>query len=361
MTINPSILQDLYVKKFDRDKQISTAITILLLLIFYAILNVTQVPTHRRYKDDSNTKDVLIAKYRAQRHIDIPATRPSPVEKPRTESRVTASVPLEKTKKIDMKKIMAEMEVLIADPVSQPLHEISKKEKSASSESKLQIDQNDVSDLFLSMTTDNADMGASSMLKHVPNSSHLRTSLTTLETNSNTVPAKKNDYLNSNFDTSVIEDKGKTSEVTEVNLIELPDDIKTKMPVIFVKIAQWMKENPVPLPNAFKKFMGYKKNHLTSKVEFQIGDRFFEIYLLCIENTYEIKICLIEGNHTTLLIDEGFTHESHYLRTGTVFRSGKTREVLSFGTKQKPASKQATREFYQIFLSWWKTTGMDKL
>jgi hypothetical protein len=292
---------------------------------------------------------------------------PEPVasaEPVKHQHRVAANVPLSAPKKPDVKRMIAEMNSFLDDPVSQPMQEITKRPDPRSSNSGLQIDQNDVSQLFVSMTTDNADMGASGFLKQMPTAHSQRPSLTTLEAHSNISAGRVSaGPTNADLDASLIEGKTQSipNSVTQVTFFPMPDDIQTKMPVIFVKISQWMRENPVPLPNAFKKFMGYEPKHLTSKVAFQIGERQFEIYLLCIESTYEIKICLIEGNRTTLLIDEGFKHESHFLRTGKVFRTSKTGEILSFGTKQEEASKKDTREFYQIFLSWWRTTGMDKL
>lgn len=364
MTINSTILQELYLKKFDRDKQISTAITILLMLLFYLLLNMTQVPTQRRVKGDSDARDILIDKYSAQSQVKKIAPEPAVSTEPTPiHSRVAASVPTATPRTPDVKKMIAEMSAFLDDPVSQPLQDLTKRQEPKSSNSRLQIDQNDMSSLFVSMTTDNADMGASSFLKHAPALNHQRPELATLDSRPNVFPGKAGDTAIPDLDASLIEGKANpaASTVTQVNLMQLPDDLQTKMPVIFVKISQWMKENPVPLPNAFKKFMGYKPNHLTSRVDFQIGERFFEIYLVCVESTYEIKICLIEGDRTTLLIDEGFKHESHFLRTGKVFRTSKTGEILSFGTKQEEASKKDTREFYQIFLSWWRTTGMDKL
>jgi len=359
------------VKKFDRDKQITTAITILLLLLFYLLLNMTQVPAYRRAKNNSETRDVLIAKYSAQSHVKKVAPEPAvPTRSTQNQAQVTTNVPVATPRTPDVKKMIAEMNSFLNDPslqslnnpVTQPFQDLTQGQPK-SSNSRLQIDQNDVSQLFVSMTTDNADMGASSLLRHAPSLNRQHSELAPLESNSNVNPVKSNDSSIRDPDASLIEGKAtpSTSSVTQVTMVRIPDDLQTKMPVIFVKISQWMKDNPVPLPNAFKKFMGYKPNHLTSRVDFQIGERFFEIYLLCVESTYEIKICLIEGDRTTLLIDEGFKHESHFLRTGKVFRNGKTGDILSFGTKQEEASKKDTREFYQIFLSWWRTTGMDKL
>jgi hypothetical protein len=93
---------------------------------------------------------------------------------------------------------------------------------------------------------------------------------------------------------------------------------------------------------------------LTSWVQFSIQKREFEMFLLCVEETYEVRIVLVERKQVIYLIDQGFREQSNFLRTGQLNRldSG---EILKFGTNLEPAGSGKTREFYQIFMSWWES------
>jgi hypothetical protein len=100
--------------------------------------------------------------------------------------------------------------------------------------------------------------------------------------------------------------------------------------------------------------MGFQPGNLTSQVTFSIDNRRFEMFLLCVEATYEVRICLVEGNEVTYLIDQGFKKQSNYLRLGSLAWLP-TGEIHRFGSVLREASDQRTQDFYQIFLSWWET------
>ena len=121
----------------------------------------------------------------------------------------------------------------------------------------------------------------------------------------------------------------------------------------------WMKKHPFQFNDVVKSFLMYEKNDLTSKVVFRSRDRVFELYLLYKQKTKEIRICLIEGNQSTMLIDSGFKKQSNYLRTGNVARYD-ANKIFSFSTSQYPASEKKTDEFYQVFLSWWEQAKKEK-
>jgi len=341
----------------DRERIISILITIFLILFFFTLLNVVNIPKHRRRKKDISNIDILIEKYRPK--LTIPLNTNTPIPPKVNDNKVLSKDNTKSAQRENPAKFLSDLENFSRE-MDYSLAELKKVNSPTTVQQELQIVTRDFSQLNFPASFDGDDLGKSSLLRRFPQSTSANTNLTTLQSSAQPTHPRAANFSREIYNTTVIPEKKQTSrsKVTQIKMIELPQDIQTKMPKIFVNISQWMKENPVALPDAIKKFMSYRPPYLTSRVEFQIDNRFFEIYLLCIESTYEIKICLIEGNRTTLLIDEGFTHESHYLRTGKVYRMH-TGEILSIGTKQEPASKSETQEFYQIFLSWWKSTGMD--
>jgi len=160
---------------------------------------------------------------------------------------------------------------------------------------------------------------------------------------------------------SITEDK----IIPEAGVVEIPlisQEKVSKKPDISVIIDQlmlWMKKHPYQFNEVVKSFMMYEKNDLTSKVVFRNKDRVFELYLLYKEKIKEIRICLLESNQSTMLIDSGFKKQSNYLRTGNVSRFD-DRKIFSFSTSQYPASEKKTSEFYQFFLSWWEQAKKEK-
>lgn len=160
---------------------------------------------------------------------------------------------------------------------------------------------------------------------------------------------------------SIIDDK----IIPEAGVIDIPlisQEKVSKKPDISVIIDQlmlWMKKHPYEFNEVVKSFMMYEKNDLTSMVVFRFKDRIFELYLLYKEKTKEIRICLIEGDQSIMLIDSGFKKQSNYLRNGSVFRLDDN-SIFSFSTRQYPASEKKTSEFYQFFLSWWEQAKKEK-
>lgn len=122
---------------------------------------------------------------------------------------------------------------------------------------------------------------------------------------------------------------------------------------IYKPLVEWMKLHPAELPDVVKRFMGYQLGDLTSWVHFSIENRQFEMFLLCVETTYEVRIALVEQFDVTYLIDQGFHKKSNFLRVGAIERL-ENNEILKFGTNLRPPGDIRTAEFYQIFLSWWE-------
>ncbi|MFQ5631069.1 MAG: hypothetical protein ACE5I1_20035, partial [bacterium] len=124
---------------------------------------------------------------------------------------------------------------------------------------------------------------------------------------------------------------------------ELGDDY-TNLSPIYKALIEWMKKNPAQLASVIKRFMGHRQGDLTSKTQVALSDRFFEIFLVCHEKQYEIRICIVESDRATLLIDKGFRRQSNYFRIGNVSRDH-SRRIFSFGTSQESASDERTEEF----------------
>lgn len=157
--------------------------------------------------------------------------------------------------------------------------------------------------------------------------------------------------------------KGSASEVKVdlKGLIDFGENYRNFTP-IYRGLVTWMRRRPTDLPEVIDRFMGYQSGNLTSRVKFNIGSRELEVFLLCVESTYEIRVCLVEGDEVTYLIDEGFRKQSNYLRIGELTRQP-TGEIVRFSSVMREASDRRTQEFYRIFLSWWETvkheTGGD--
>ncbi len=165
-----------------------------------------------------------------------------------------------------------------------------------------------------------------------------------------------------NLKKSSITDDKIIPEASVVNIPLISQEKVNKNPDISVIIDQlmlWMKKHLYDFNSVVKSFMMYEKDDLTSKVVFRNKDRIFELYLLYKEKTKEIRICLIEGELSTMLIDSGFKKQSNYLRTGSISRT-EDNSIFSFSTTQYPASEKKTSEFYQLFLSWWEQAKQEK-
>lgn len=134
-------------------------------------------------------------------------------------------------------------------------------------------------------------------------------------------------------------------------MADLDSDFENFSP-IYRPLIEWMKKNPAVLPPVVKRFMSYQNGDLTSRVSFAIDNRQFDMMLLCVEATYEVRIVLVEKREVTYLIDQGFRKKSNFLRVGSVDRLP-TKAILKFSTNLRPANNSRTREFYQIFISWW--------
>ncbi len=145
------------------------------------------------------------------------------------------------------------------------------------------------------------------------------------------------------------------AEIGMLDLAKIGADFQDLSPVYRALIA-WMKNNPGRFPGVVSRFMERAPGDLTSVVTFQIDGRPFQMYLMCKQKLFEVRVCLLENNRSTYLIDRGFKKNSTFLRVGSVNRTPDG-NILSFGTTRRAASDRRTSEFYQIFLSWWESVS----
>ncbi|MFQ5709396.1 MAG: hypothetical protein ACE5HO_18210 [bacterium] len=164
------------------------------------------------------------------------------------------------------------------------------------------------------------------------------------------------EYGKSGFSLGAPQTKGGTGEVVKVKLMDVAEMGQgfNDLSPIYRALIEWMKRHPAQFPEVVNRFMEKAPRDLSSVVDFQIGGRSFQMYLTCKVKLYEVRVCLLEGNASTYLIDRGFKEKSSYLRTGSVSRRANG-QILAFGTTRRAASNRKTTQFYQVFLSWWES------
>jgi len=138
------------------------------------------------------------------------------------------------------------------------------------------------------------------------------------------------------------------------NLNSFSGDYQNFSP-IYRALIEWMQRNRTDMPEVVDRFMGFQPGNLTASVTFTVNGRRFQMFLLCVEASYEVRVCLLEGDVVTYLIDQGFKKQSNYLRVGTSARLPGSNTIHRFGSELREASSTRTQEFYQVFLSWWET------
>ena len=124
----------------------------------------------------------------------------------------------------------------------------------------------------------------------------------------------------------------------------------------FKALVEWMKKNPADLPIAVKQRMqrgNWDESLLSSRVGITIGNRAFDLLLMCKEDLYEVHIMLVETREVTYLIDRSFRQQSTQLVTGNVTLGG-DQDIQVVSSRMRPASDERNEEFYAIFLSWWE-------
>ncbi len=338
-----------------KQKTVASAITAGVLLICFLIMSFTAIPQ----------QDLLV-----ERYDEINWTRFIPTPVPViTPKKVTANKPkvVEKTavqeptiKRVDLNDLQNQLK----------LSDLSIQTKSASAAGKrssqpaasnIKVAKTDISSLSGDL---NLAMDNSSSLTRMPQRGQGKSSSGKIQIQAASGAASGSglETLGKSIGANLKgpSARGKQVKMGTIQLQELGDvngDLDAYSPN-YKALIDWMKRNPVDLPPIVKRFMDYQSGDLTSRVAFTIDNRNFDMMLLCVEATYEVRIVLIEKRDVTYLIDQGFQKKSNFLRVGKVDRLA-NREILKFGTNLKPAGSNRTNAFYQVFISWWESLGIE--
>jgi hypothetical protein len=136
-------------------------------------------------------------------------------------------------------------------------------------------------------------------------------------------------------------------------------DLKKIFKVLFLKLAEWLKQSQKELSPAVKHFMNYKQGDLTTVVLIDAHDQVYEWFIRCNEASEEVGILMAEmgeNGEAIYLRDVGFKQQSHYLGIGQVGRN-ENGEVFTVSMREETPSREQTTRFYNIFLSWWKANN----
>lgn len=123
------------------------------------------------------------------------------------------------------------------------------------------------------------------------------------------------------------------------------------------RLAGWMRAHPAELPIGVRVHVNYQPSFLTSAAAFTSEGREWELFLMFNATLRELHIVMVEGGRSIYMIDRGFQEESRSLREGTVRRS--QGEIVAVDSRTVSASGERARDFYDVFLSWWKAVSDD--
>ena len=124
------------------------------------------------------------------------------------------------------------------------------------------------------------------------------------------------------------------------------------------ELIAWMKANPGEMPVGVRKLVRHRDVFLSSVTSFDLGGKRYELFLMCKERLMEVHIVLVEADEATYLIDRSFQKLTTYLREGRVART-QAQGITAINSRQSAASDERSKEFYALFLSWWKIAKND--
>jgi hypothetical protein len=339
--------------KSNQDKIVSGIVTTILLFTFYFLLRWMTVPDvkHRTdsYEEINWTKFDPKPEKITEKPAPVELEKPTRIEKPPEEPNRVQKIDLSSLKDLSLGTLTPPSKSLKKKPV--------KKESSSDSNLDLQIELKN-SNLLSGLNT---MLGESSRKLNLPRKagrgSRKESKPTLVAKSGNAIKVGSNtNYGRDDLTLGAPETKSANGKAVQIDLMDLGQMRSgfADLSPIYRALVEWMKRHPTEFPEVVNRFMEKMPGDLTSVINFQIGQRQFQMYLLCKEKLYEVRISLIEGNQSTYLIDRGFKEKSSYLRVGAVNRTANG-NILSFGTTRQAASDQRTAQFYQIFLSWWES------
>lgn len=339
----------------NNDKIVSCAITSFLLLGFYLTLRWAGLPEVKQKTE--NYEEINWTRFRPMPEKIV--QKPQPAKPPKVAQPAKVQPSPEPTprmaKKIDLSALRADFE-----KVAQPTRSLQREAPqtsgpaAANASAKINLKKSSVLgglNTLLGGSSKKLKIGGRGNKGRGGKASTLRVaSASSLSAGSNGVEYSGRPSL------GAPEAKNTGAAAVQIDMVDLGEMIGGgyDLSPVYHELVAWMKQHPARFPKIVNRFMERAPGDLTSLVSFQIDGRQFDMYLLCKENLFEIRVCLIEGNESTYLIDRGFKESSSYLRVGDVNRVA-TGDILSFHTTRKAASNRRTAQFYQIFLSWWGT------
>jgi len=348
--------------KTNTDKVVAAFVTTFLMMVLYFGMHWTNLPELREKTESYDEINWTRFKPKPRAIVDAPTPKPAPPPKPMKIERPPQPAPKPTTvEKADLSSLKNVKLESLANPRDNIQQRGNTKHSGQPSKREVKIDLKSSSTLAGSLPAQAGKtlLGDSSTRLKLPNqrgnngSNSNSTSLalgssTELEGSGKTSYDGNAASLGAPASKSV---EGKGVQVAMRDLTDFGSGYSDLSP-IYHELIEWMKRNPAGFPDVVKRFMEGAPGDLTSKVNFQIGGRRFQMLLLCKEKLFEVRICLLEGNESTYLIDRGFKEKSSFLRFGGVNRDG-AGNILAFETVREAASNARTRQFYQIFLSWW--------
>ncbi len=339
----------------NNDKLIAAVVTSVLLMGAYLTLQWTGLPA---VKQNTETyEEINWTRFKPRPEKIMP--KPEPVKPNRVEEPVKFEPPSKPAPaaKIDLNALKTQMTSLSQSTQALKQKKMSSQHSASQQENpgKLRLQKSSV------LSGLNTLLGESSQQLSVTNRGRKgraggTASALQIGSGSSLESGRKRDFSGGGLALGAPKGKSNSSGAVEIGMVDpaqLGGDFDDLSP-IYRALLEWMRSHPSRFQEVVNRFMEKNPGDLTSKVTFQMEGREFDMYLLCKEQLYEVRICLVEGNESTYLIDRGFKENSRFLRFGAANRTP-TGGILSFSTSRKAASNLRSQEFYQVFLSWWES------
>jgi hypothetical protein len=338
------------------DKIVASFATTCFLTALYIFLRAASLPEVKLNTETYDEINWTRFKPKPQKIVDAPRAtpQPKPMKIERPPQSLPQPTPVERVDLSQLKNIKLES---LSNPRDQLSQKNASKQSGPASKQEVKIDLKSSSVLSGSRSL----LGDSSTRLKLPNqrgnsggSSGATTSMTVGTSTQLGETGKTNYGGTANLGAPAAKDvRGSAAQVTMKDLADFGGGYSDLSP-IYHELIEWMKRNPSAFPDVVTRFMEGSAGDLTSLVNFKIGGRQFQMYLLCKEKLFEVRVCLLEGNESTYLIDRGFKEQSSFLRVGGV-NQDIAGNILAFETVREAASNARTQQFYQIFLSWWES------
>ncbi len=124
---------------------------------------------------------------------------------------------------------------------------------------------------------------------------------------------------------------------------------------VFTELMEWMKSNQTEFEPILKRYLRYQPGSLTTNIRITVDAMSYDLFILCNEHSQDIGILLVEAGsgNAIMLRDTGFRKKSFYLSKGRTSRDEEGM-MASLTMLENSPSREETKKFYDIFLSWWE-------